>query len=403
MVHIEVIKSLAEKTDSRIVMAVVDGLGGLPHPDTGRTALESARTPNLDALAAKSSCGLVEPVGIGITPGSGPSHLALFGYDPLKHEIGRGVLEALGVGLELERRDVAARGNFCTVDESGVITDRRAGRIPTEKNCELVGLLRRIRVDGAEVILKPGKLHRFVAVFRGEGLSGDIEDTDPQHVGERPKPAVPRAPDAGAERTARIMNQWLDRAREVLRDQHPANMVLLRGFARHPDIPTMSDAFKLTPAAIATYPMYRGVARLIGMQVLETGTTIVDEVKTLRDSLERFDFFYLHVKETDSAGEDGNFARKVEVLEEFDRNLPAILELGPDVLVVTGDHSTPAVLKAHSWHPVPFLLYSKWVRPDRISGFGEAACAGGSLGTFPSLGALPLAMAHALKLAKFGA
>ncbi|MGE5585825.1 MAG: 2,3-bisphosphoglycerate-independent phosphoglycerate mutase [Bacillota bacterium] len=401
MVHIEVIRALAEKTDSRIVMAVVDGLGGLPHTDTGRTALESASTPNLDALAARSSCGLVEPVGIGITPGSGPSHLALFGYDPLKYEIGRGVLEALGVGLELQRTDVAARGNFCTVDESGVITDRRAGRIPTEKNRELVNMLREIRVDGADVILEPGKLHRFVAVFRGEGLSGDIEDTDPQHVGERPKPAVPRAPEA--KRTAAIINQWLDRATQVLRDQHPANMILLRGFAKHPDIPTMSETFKLTPAAIATYPMYRGVARLLGMEILETGATMEDEVATLRENFGKFDFFYLHVKDTDSAGEDGNFARKVEVLEAFDRSLPAILELEPDVLVVTGDHSTPATLKAHSWHPVPFLIHSKWVRPDRIAGFGETACAGGSLGTFPSLGALPLAMAHALKLAKFGA
>lgn len=401
MVHIEVIKNLAQKTDSKIVMAIVDGLGGLPHPDTGKTALESARTPNLDALAARSNCGLVEPVGIGITPGSGPSHLALFGYDPLRYEIGRGVLEALGVGVELERTDVAARGNFCTVDESGVITDRRAGRIPTEKNRELVEMLREIRIDGAEVILEPGKLHRFVAVFRGEGLSGDVEDTDPQHVGEKPKPALPRTPEA--ERTAALINQWLDKAKAVLRDKHPANMVLLRGFAKHPDIPSMSQAFKLNPAAIATYPMYRGVARLVGMQVLETGATIEDEVRTLRENFAKFDFFYLHVKETDSAGEDGDYARKVKVIEDFDRNLPAILELGPDVLVVTGDHSTPATLKAHSWHPVPFLIFSKWVRPERISGFGETACAGGTLGTFPSLGVLPLAMAHALKLAKFGA
>ncbi|MCR4402095.1 MAG: 2,3-bisphosphoglycerate-independent phosphoglycerate mutase [Firmicutes bacterium] len=401
MVQIEVIKALAQKTESKIVMAVVDGLGGLPHPDTGRCALESARTPNLDALAARSSCGLVEPVGIGITPGSGPSHLALFGYDPLKYEIGRGVLEALGVGVELERTDVAARGNFCTVDESGIITDRRAGRIPTEKNRELVEMLRTIQVEGASVILEPGKLHRFVAVFRGDGLSGDIEDTDPQHTGEKPKPAAPRSPEAA--RTANIINQWLDKARCVLRSEHPANMVLLRGFAKHPDIPTMSEAFKLTPAAIATYPMYRGVARLVGMEVLETGTTIQDEVGTLRENFARFDFFYLHVKETDSSGEDGNFARKVEVLEDFDRNLPAIMDLAPDVLVITGDHSTPATLKAHSWHPVPFLIFSKWVRPDRITEFGETACAAGSLGTFPSLGVLPLSMAHALKLAKFGA
>lgn len=401
MVNIELVKSLALKTDSKIVMLVVDGLGGLPRPDTGLTALESADTPNLDDLAARSSCGLVEPVALGITPGSGPSHLALFGYDPLRYEIGRGVLEALGVGLELQRTDVAARGNFCTVDESGIITDRRAGRIPTEKNRELVELLRPVKVDGAQVIIEPGKLHRFVVVFRGEELSGDLEDTDPQHVGEPPKQAMPRTPEAA--RTAAVVNEWLARAREALRGQHPANMVLLRGFAKHPDIPTMSEAFKLAPAAIATYPMYRGVARLVGMEVLPTGSTIADEVKTLSENFQAYDFFYVHVKDTDSAGEDGNFARRVEVLEELDRSIPAILELQPDVLVVTGDHSTPAVLKAHSWHPVPFLLLSKWVRPEGVRGFGEGRCAAGKLGTFSSLGVLPLAMANALKLAKFGA
>ncbi len=401
MVNIEVVRDLAVKTESKIVMLVVDGLGGLPHPDTNLTALETANTPNLDDLAARSSCGLVEPVALGVTPGSGPSHLALFGYDPLRYEIGRGVLEALGVGLELERNDVAARGNFCTVDETGIITDRRAGRIPTEKNVELVNMLRAIRVDGAEVLLEPGKLHRFVAVFRGEGLSGDLEDTDPQHTGEAPRDVAPRTPEAA--RTASIINQWIAGAAEVLRDQHPANMVLLRGFAKHPNIPLMSETLKLTPAAIATYPMYRGVARLVGMQVLETGTTISDEVETLRRNMGSYDFVYVHVKETDSAGEDGNFARRVEVLEELDRHIPAILDIGPDVLIVTGDHSTPAPLKAHSWHPVPFLLFSKWVRREGVRGFGETRCAAGKLGTFPSLGVMPLAMANALKLAKFGA
>ncbi len=401
MVNIELVKDLATKTESRIVMIVVDGLGGLPDRDSGLTALESARTPNLDELASRSSCGLVEPVALGITPGSGPSHLALFGYDPLRYEIGRGVLEALGVGLDLQPTDVAARGNFCTVDGSGVIIDRRAGRIATERNRELVRLLRTIELEGAEAIVEPGKLHRFVVVFRGEGLSGDVEDTDPQHVGERPCPAVPRT--QAAARTADLVNEWLARAARVLRGEHPANMVLLRGFAKHPDIPSMSEAFKLNPAAIATYPMYRGVARLVGMRVLETGTTIADQVKTLSEGFRSFDFFYVHVKETDSAGEDGDFSRRLEVLEELDRNIPAILGLQPDVLIVTGDHSTPSTLKAHSWHPVPILLFSRWVRPEGVGGFGEGHCAAGRLGVFPSLGVMPLAMANALKLAKFGA
>lgn len=401
MVNIELAKNLSEKTESKIVMVVVDGIGGLPHPDIRRTALEAANTPNLDNLAGVSSCGLVEPVALGITPGSGPSHLALFGYDPLKYEIGRGVLEALGVGLELRASDVAARGNFCTVDESGTITDRRAGRIPTERNRQLIEKLRSIAMEGIEVILEPGKFHRFVAVFRGQGLSGDIRDTDPQHVGEKPKNAVARTPQAA--QAADLVNQWIVRAKEVLKHEAPANMVLLRGFAGLPEIPTMSQAFKLTPAAIAGYPMYRGLARLVGMEILETGTSIRDEVETLENHFGDYDFFYVHVKDTDSSGEDGNFARKVQVLEEFDNCLPSILSLEPDVLIVTGDHSTPATLKAHSWHPVPFLIHSKWVRPRGIQEFGESACAMGDLGTFPSLGALPLALANALKLDKFGA
>lgn len=402
MVNIELVSSLSQKTETKIILVVVDGIGGLPHPCVGRTALEEANIPNLDRLAAVSSCGLVEPVALGITPGSGPSHLALFGYDPLRYDIGRGVLEALGVGLELQPSDVAARGNFCTVDDSsGVITDRRAGRIPTEENRRLVEMLRSINVEGVEVILESGKFHRFVALFRGQGLSGELYDTDPQHVGEKPKDAAPRTPDAAY--TANLVNQWLEKVREVLKNEYPANMVLLRGFAGLPDIPGMSQVFKLTPAAISGYPMYRGLARLVGMEILETGPSLKDEVETLQAQFDNYDFFYLHVKDTDSSGEDGDFKRKVEVIEEFDALLPSILGLKPDVLIVTGDHSTPAKMKAHSWHPVPFLIHSEWVRPLRIEEFSEAACAKGDLGVFPSLGTMPLALAHGLKLGKFGA
>ncbi len=401
MVNIELVRNLSQKTETKIVMVVVDGMGGLPYPGIGRTALEEANTPNLDSLAAISSCGLAEPVSLGITPGSGPSHLALFGYDPLKHEIGRGVLEALGVGLKLGPSDVAARGNFCTVDDSGVITDRRAGRIPTEENQRLIEALRSVTVEGVEVILEPGKFHRFVAVFRGEGLSGELDDTDPQHVGERPKDATARTSEAAY--TAGLVNQWISKVREALRNEHPANMVLLRGFAGLPKIPSMSQAFRLTSAAIAGYPMYRGLARLVGMEILETGSDIKDEIETLKVNFGDYDFFYVHVKDTDSSGEDGDFQRKVEVIQEFDSYVPSILGLKPDVLIVTGDHSTPAKMKGHSWHPVPFLIHSQWVRPQGIREFGESVCAKGDLGVFPSLGALPLALAHGLKLGKFGA
>lgn len=402
MVNIQLIKELSQQTETKIVMVVVDGIGGLPYPGTNCTALEEAITPNLDKLAASSDCGLIEPVALGVTPGSGPSHLALFGYDPMEYEIGRGVLEALGTGVELKPSDVAARGNFCTVDDTGVILDRRAGRIPTEENRRLIEKLRRITVEGIEVILEPGSFHRFVAVFRGENLSGEIKDTDPQHIGERPKDAIPHNSEAVL--TASLVNKWISEAAKVLRDEHPANMVLLRGFARLPEIPDMSQVFKLTPAAIACYPMYRGLAKLVGMDILETGgINISDEVKTLTAHFDKYDFFYFHIKDTDSSGEDGDFARKVQVIEEFDKFVPSILGLGPDVLIVTGDHSTPAKMKGHSWHPVPFLIHSEWVRPQGIEGFGESTCASGNLGVFPSLGVLPLAMANALKLSKFGA
>jgi 2,3-bisphosphoglycerate-independent phosphoglycerate mutase len=401
VVNIELVKDLSQKTETKIVMVVVDGIGGLPYPGIGRTALEEANTPNLDSLSAISSCGLAEPVALGITPGSGPSHLALFGYDPLEYEIGRGVLEALGVGLTLRPSDVAARGNFCAVDDSGVITDRRAGRIPTEENQRLIEILRSVAVEGVEVILEPGKFHRFVVVFRGDGLSGEIYDTDPQHVGERPKDATARIREAAY--TAGLINQWIAEVKFALRNERPANMILLRGFAGLPEIPSMSQAFKLTPAAIAGYPMYRGLARLVGMEILETGAEIGEEINTLKAHFGEYDFFYVHVKDTDSSGEDGDFQRKTEVIQEFDSHVPSILDLKPDVLIVTGDHSTPAKMKGHSWHPVPFLIHSQWVRPQGVQEFGESMCAKGNLGVFPSLGALPLALAHGLKLGKFGA
>ncbi|HHY47836.1 MAG TPA: 2,3-bisphosphoglycerate-independent phosphoglycerate mutase [Firmicutes bacterium] len=401
MVDIETVAGLSMKTDSKIVLLVVDGLGGLPSEDTGLTELETASKPNIDKLVGECECGLIDPVALGVTPGSGPSHLALFGYDPTKYEIGRGVLEALGVGFDLGPKDVAARGNFCTVNEEGIVVDRRAGRIPTEKTRELCGLLKDIKVEGAEVMIVPGKIHRFVVVFRGDDLSGDLADSDPQKEGKPPKQVKALSP--AAERTARIVNEFIDKARNILKDQHPANMLLLRGFAKHPDIPTMGERFKLRPAAIATYPMYRGVAKLVGMDVLDTGTTFGDEIETLKRHWNDYDFFYVHVKETDSAGEDGNFGRRVEVLEALDRDFPKLLALKPDVLVLTGDHSTPARLKAHSWHPVPVMLWSRWSRRDGLKTFSERECRFGSLGRFPTLGIMPLMLANALKLSKFGA
>jgi 2,3-bisphosphoglycerate-independent phosphoglycerate mutase len=397
----EVLRALAIRTDSKLILVVIDGLGGLPV--RGKTELEAAKIPNLDRLTSKSISGLIDPISYGITPGSGPSHLALFGYDPLQYEIGRGVMEALGIGLALTRDDLTARGNFATIDEQGMIVDRRAGRIPTEKNREICEFLKNEikEVEGVCISIYPGKEHRFVLVFRGEGLRDDLSDADPQKDGLQAKGAEALSPEA--RRTAEVVNLYLKKANEALRPFHPANAILLRGFSKIPHIPTMSERFKLRPAAIATYPMYRGLARLVGMEILETGETLREEAETLKKYFDRYDFFYIHFKKTDSAGEDGNFKMKVKALEEIDRVIPSILKLKPDVSVVTGDHSTPSLLKGHSWHPNPILLHSKYIRPEGIRRFTERHCQKGQLGRFPAKDVIPLMLANGLKLKKFGA
>jgi len=395
------LRSLAQPATTKIILCSLDGLGGLPRPGTGKSELETARIPNLHALASRSACGLLRHVGPGITPGSGPGHLGLFGYDPLQHPVGRGVLEALGIDFHLKPGDVAARGNFCTVDGEGRITDRRAGRISTDLCVKLCERLRAITVDGAEIVIEPVKEHRFVLVLRGDGLSGSVSETDPQALGVPPLPA--RALEPAAERTAAAVNQFVERARQLLRDSAPANMVLLRGFDRQPDIPLFPETFRLRAAAVAAYPMYRGLARLVGMEVLDTGPTFADEIATLKRHWDNFDFFFLHYKDTDKAGEDGDFDAKVAALERFDARLPDVLALRPDVLAVSGDHSTPSILAAHGWQPVPALVASAYCGADHVSRFTERDCASGALGLLPAQELMPILMANALRFAKYGA
>jgi 2,3-bisphosphoglycerate-independent phosphoglycerate mutase len=380
----------------------MDGLGGLPLEPDGKTELETAHTPHLDALAAQSALGLTIPVRPGITPGSGPGHLGIFGYDPVEYEIGRGALEALGVDFELEPDDVAARGNFCSVDTAGVLTDRRAGRLSTDTSRELAKLLRTIQMDGVEFFIEPVKGHRFAFVMRGAGLGDALTETDPQKTGVPALAVQALAPDS--KKSAHIANQFVEQARKLLAGKQPANMILLRGFAKFPTMPQYRDIFGLNAAAIAVNGMYRGVARLVGMQVLDVGGTgIEDEFATLEKNWNEFDFFYLHVKQTDTAGEDGDFGRKVRVIEQVDGLMPRLMALKPDVVIVSGDHSSPAVLKFHSWHPVPTLLYSKYVRADGIAEFGERACARGSLGVLPAKDVMPIALANAQRISKYGA
>jgi 2,3-bisphosphoglycerate-independent phosphoglycerate mutase len=373
----------------------------LPQHPGGKTELETAKTPNLDALAARGTLGLSIPVLPGITPGSGPGHLGLFGYDPLEFQIGRGVLEALGIDFDLGPNDVAIRGNFCTLDAAGNISDRRAGRISTEAAAPLCKKLDQIKVPGVEVFVRHVKEYRLVVVFRGEGLGGHVDDTDPQATGVPPLDPVAKQSDS--HKTVEVAREFLKQARQVLKNDSPANFLMLRGIAKRPPIPTFEEVYGTKAGAIAVYPMYRGLARLVGMDVLDAGQTLADQCSRLEAAWRDYDFFFVHFKYTDSTGEDGNFDAKVKRTEELDAAIPRITALRPDVLIVTGDHSTPSKLKSHSWHPVPTLLAADTCRFDGSTSFGESQCRQGGLGQFEAKYLMSLALAHAGRLEKFGA
>ncbi len=394
--------SVVVTNESKIVFLIIDGLGGLAMEGKGGTELQVARTPNLDALAAHSICGLLDPVAPGITPGSGPAHLALFGYDPVRWNIGRGVLSALGIEFPLQENDVAARGNFATLDAQGKVVDRRAGRISTETTRRLCQKIREaVRLSPVEYFLEPVKDYRVALVLRGEGLHDGLTDTDPQALGVAPLPC--QATDPQAEETARRVNRFLSQAREVLAGEEKANIILLRGFAKYRRYPSMEERFGLRCLAIANYPMYRGLARLVGMELHPVCEDMRGEFAALSERYREFDYFFLHVKEPDSRGEDGDFEAKVRILEEVDALVPEITNLTPDVLVVTGDHSTPSKLRSHSWHPLPVLLHSTYARVDEVGRFDEISCIRGGLGRQPMVNLMSLALAHALRLTKYGA
>lgn len=403
MSYFNVLKTLHRPAETKIVLLLMDGLGGLPGAPGGETELEAAPTPHLDRLAAEGALGLGTPIRPGITPGSGPAHLSIFGYDPLEFTFGRGVLEALGIGMQVQAGDIAARGNFCTLDAEGKILDRRAGRIRTELAAPIVERLSAIRIPGVEVEVRVVREYRIGIVMRGEGLHPDLQDTDPQRTGAAPLPVIAnRAP---AEHTAALFNQWLTQAHEMLATETSANGLTLRGFSTLPDFPSYAEVFGLRAACFAVYPMYKGVSRVVGMQVVDfPGESPAEQFAAVAQHWQDYDFFFIHIKKTDSMGEDGNFEGKRNVIAAVDTALPELLKLKPDVLIVTGDHSTPSGMKAHSWHPVPILLWAaENGLPDTQQRFGERACALGGLGHLPSYEVLPLALAHANRLEKFGA
>lgn len=399
----DLVESLAFKNNRQILLVVLDGLGGVPR--NGKTELESSWMPNLNRLAANSSLGLMHPVEPGVTPGSGPAHIALFGYDPVELRVGRGVLEALGIGFDVRPGDVCFRANLATIDSAGRVRDRRAARIPTAQSAPLCERLQAKirRIEDVEVIVRPGIEHRFVVVLRGPGLSDAICESDPLHDGEPPLEVKPA--DIDATRTARIANEFIRRCGEELAAEPQANYVLLRGPALLPHIPSMAERFRLNPACIAAYPMYRGLAKLVGMRILDAGDTWETELAALQRHRDEHDFFFFHIKDLDKAGENGDFERKQELLEQLDEELVTRLEaLKFDVLCITGDHSTPALLGGHSWHPVPLLIHSSYCWPQGGAlEFGERACGRGILGTRRSRELMTLLLAHGLKLKKFGA
>ncbi|MCW5878688.1 MAG: 2,3-bisphosphoglycerate-independent phosphoglycerate mutase [Anaerolineales bacterium] len=394
---------LRKDVPSKIVLLVMDGLGDIPAEPGGLTPLEAAHTPHLDRLAAGGALGRTTPVRQGVTPGSGPAHLAMFGYDPLTYLVGRGVMEALGIGMQVGAGDVAVRGNFCTLDAAGSIIDRRAGRISSEEAAPIIELLQGVQVPGMTAEVQLVKEYRFALVLRGAGLQGDIEDTDPQVTGQPPLPAAARS--QGSQKTAELVNTWIAAAHQALANQPKANGITLRGFGGDPRLPQYAEAYGLRGACVAVYPMYKGVSQLVGMDVIKfSGESPADEFAAAQNVWGDYDFFFIHIKKTDSMGEDGNYEGKLKVIESVDAALPALLELKPDVLLVTGDHSTPVPMRAHSWHPVPLLLWSAQnALPDAQTQFGERACGLGGLGTIPATDIMPLALAHAGRLEKFGA
>jgi 2,3-bisphosphoglycerate-independent phosphoglycerate mutase len=398
---------LTIKTNAKLALLVLDGLGDIATKEQNYlTPLEAAATPNLDRLARDGAQGRMIPVAPGITPGSGPGHLGLFGYDPLEFQVGRGVIEALGLGMELKAGDIAARANFCTLNEQGIVTDRRAGRIETKITEELCALLSRKikKAADAQVIIKPGKGHRFVVIFRGQGLEGPMTDADPNREG-LPVPTVePTDPQSVAQKkTAAVIADFFSQARAVLAGKKPANGFLLRGIAHQPEIPNFEQRYGLKPACLAVYPMYKGLAQLVGMTKIEGPQTIAEQFQRYLAENDKYNYFFIHYKYTDMYGEDGNFAAKKKAIEEFDAALPILLQKRPDVLAITGDHSTPCALKGHSWHPQPVLLCSPCSGSDKLERFTETGANIGSLGVFESKYLIRLMQANARMFDKFGA
>ena len=409
--------SIADK----VLFLIFDGLGDRPIPEFGyKTPLEAAATPNFDALAARSICGLSNALGRGVRPGSDVSHLAIFGYPMERYYTGRGPIEVAGLGIRLQEGDVAFRGNFGTVDGDWNILDRRAGRIRVVD--EFTAAVDGMKIDGVEILVRPGTAHRAGVVFRGKGLSANVTDADPHAEGLPVSLVRPKDDTKEAAFTAGVINKFMRASYEILdrmeanekrrqAGQFPANFLLLRGAGMYPTMPTFEQRYGMRACCIAGGGLYKGIGAFLGMDLIEVeGATALPDSSVrnkfiaAKKALEQYDFVFTHVKATDSLAEDGNASGKREFIEKCDLAAQELLDLPENVLlVVTADHSTACELKAHSADPVPIMFCSKHVRVDGVTEFGERAFASGGLGRMVGADIMPTVMNVLGKLHLIGA
>jgi len=410
---------------SKVLIVLLDGLGDRPSRSlNGMTPLQMAHKPGLDELAAEGITGIMDPVAPGIPVGSDTGHLSILGYDPYRYYTGRGPLEALGAGMDLRPGDVAFRVNFATVGDDWTVIDRRAGRISTEEARALGEAIREMAA-GFDSEFRFEFLstveHRGVLVMRGDGLSDEVTDVDPHREGVKAEMPRPRSQTPEAERTARELERFLRRAREVLESHplnvervkkglRPANAILPRGAGKMPKLPSLRERFGVSSVVIAGGALYRGVCRAAGMDVrivpTATGTLNTDlnaKFNAAFESLRTYDLVFLHIKGTDTASHDRNPAVKASFIEKVDRELRARIDQLQDVVVcVTGDHTTSSIDGRHHGDPVPILIWGEGVRRDKVVRFDEVSCADGALGRIRGLDVMNVLMDLVGRVEMFG-
>ena len=381
----------------KVVLVIIDGLGDRPISELkDQTPLEAANTPNLDYFATNGITGIMNAIDVGIRPGSDTSHLAIFGYDPETHYTGRGIFEAAGIGMELKKGDIALRGNFATVTEDLIIVDRRAGRI--ENVSKLADALNGMKIDGVRFFVKAGVMHRAGVVLRGSNLSHMVSDNDPHEVGVKVKQVKALDNTEEAKFTASVINKFLEEAHKILKEHEvnkkrrkerllEANYILLRGASKLTHFEPFEKKYKLKACCIAGAGLYKGIAKVLGMDVLQvkgaTGTANTDinaKFIAAKKALAKYDFVFVHIKYADNYAEDGNVFGKLKFIEKIDDALIHLIGIKDTLIVITADHSTPCKLKAHSGDPVPIVMFGEGVRTDKVKEFNERSCMQGGLG-----------------------